>query len=106
MCPAPPAGPFTVSALLGYVAGVAGLAWAEAVPSWLVWWLGDTAGLLIIAPPLMTAAIPRLDRTAPRTVGWLLVTAALSALAFTNAITAPARELLVFLPFMMLIWVG
>ena len=78
----------------------------ELAPAWLVWWLGDTAGLLIVAPPLLTAIRPKFGRAAVRPALVLLATAALSALAFTNAVPAPVRSLLVFPPFMLLIWVG
>jgi PAS domain S-box-containing protein len=83
-----------------------GLPAAEVAPTWLVWWLGDTAGLLIVAPALLTAAPPRADRGAARSIARLLLTAALSALAFTDVVNLPVRELLVFPPFMLLVWVG
>jgi PAS domain S-box-containing protein len=83
-----------------------GLPPGEAVATWLVWWLGDTAGLLVVAPPLMAATRPRPNRGAVRPAAWLVLTAALSALAFTDLVAAPVRALLVFPPFMMLIWVG
>ena len=82
------------------------LAPGEAIAVWLAWWLGDTAGFLVVAPALLSAKRPRLDRTAVRPVVWLLFTAALSALAVTDVLHVPVRGLLVFPPFMMLIWVG
>ena len=63
---------------------VAGLRSAELMPAWLVWWLGDTAGMLIVAPPLMTAAWPRGPIICAPAAG-LVFTAALSAVAFTES---------------------
>lgn len=85
---------------------VDGLPPTEWVGSWLSWWLGDTAGLLIVAPPLLTAAWPRWNRTLLRITVWLLFTAGLSCLAFTDLVSGPEQSLLVFPPFMLLIWVG
>jgi PAS domain S-box-containing protein len=82
----------------------AGLPGGELFPTWLSWWLGDTAGLLIVAPLLLTATVP--ERNSARKVPALLVTAALSALAFTDLSAVQVRGLFVFPPFMMLIWVG
>ncbi|MBP3956593.1 response regulator [Gemmata sp. G18] len=83
-----------------------GLPPIELVPAWLVWWLGDTAGLLIVAPPLLTAVRPRMNRSAIRPTLVLLLTTVLCGIAFTNAAAAPVRSLMVFPPFMLLIWVG
>src|SRR5438128_8837983 len=83
-----------------------GLELRELVSGWFVWWLGDTAGFLIVAPPLLTAAFRRGGRNLWRPLIGLLVTATLSVLAFTDTIFAPVRILLVFPPFMLLIWVG
>ncbi|AMV25324.1 Blue-light-activated protein [Gemmata sp. SH-PL17] len=83
-----------------------GLPPIELVPAWLVWWLGDTAGLLIVAPPLLAAVRPRVHRGAVRPALVLLLTAVLCAIAFTNVASPPTRSLMVFPPFMLLIWVG
>jgi len=83
-----------------------GLAPAEWESAWLVWWLGDTAGVLIVAPPLMTATWPRANRKTARTTAGVLLTAALTALAFTGLVTVPVPAVLLLPPFMMLIWVG
>lgn len=85
---------------------VAGLPSNELIPAWLQWWLGDTAGLLIVAPPLLTAVRPTWGRGLFRPVAGLVVTATLSALAFTDSVSVPVRSLLVFPPFVMLIWIG
>ena len=73
---------------------------------WLVWWLGDTAGMLIVSPVLLAADRPRRARPAGRTALPLLATAALSWLAFSNLLPAEYLSALVFPPFMLLIWVG
>jgi PAS domain S-box-containing protein len=97
----------TVSASNGVIWRAAGgLASNELIPTWLMWWLGDTAGLLVVAPPLLTAPDPRRARAAVPMAGWLSLTAALSALAFTDVVPIPVRGLLVFLPLMLLIWIG
>ncbi|HXM38356.1 MAG TPA: MASE1 domain-containing protein [Gemmatimonadales bacterium] len=45
----------TVSATIGCASLVLGgsLAWADAGPVWLTWWLGDAVGDIVIAPPLI-----------------------------------------------------
>ena len=83
-----------------------GLSAAEWESAWLVWWLGDTAGVLIVAPPLMTATWPRANRATARTAAGILLTAALTALAFTDRLTVPVNAVLLLPPFMVLIWVG
>jgi PAS domain S-box-containing protein len=85
---------------------VNGLPAGELVRNWLVWWLSDTAGMVIVAPPVLAAVWPRFDRTAARRLGALAITAALSALAFTDLVSLPLPSLLLFPPFMMLIWIG
>jgi PAS domain S-box-containing protein len=83
-----------------------GLPADELVRNWLVWWLGDTVGLVIVGPPLLTAVWFRPSRDTARRGALLAVTALLACLAFTNLVPAPERNLLVFLPFMLLLWVG
>jgi|GEM_PF-2385484 len=84
----------------------AGLPNDSLVAAWLFWWLGDTAGFLIVGPPLLTAAWPNLNRSLIRLGMGLLLTAALSCLAFTNLIPTSVHTLLVFPPFMLLVWIG
>lgn len=84
----------------------AGLPNEGLVAAWLFWWLGDTAGFLIVGPPLLTAAWPDRRQSLIRPAVGLLVTAALSCLAFTDLIPTSVHTLLVFPPFMMLVWIG
>ncbi|MCI0705828.1 MAG: MASE1 domain-containing protein [Planctomycetia bacterium] len=74
--------------------------------TWLIWWLGDTAGLIVIAPPLLAADWPRFSRASWRVGLPLAATAGLSWLAFTDTLSPPFRAVMVFPPFMLLIWVG
>jgi PAS domain S-box-containing protein len=79
---------------------------ADLAPSWLVWWLGDTAGFLIFAPLGLSLARPRATRRNARRAALLALTATLSGLAFSNLVPPSVRSLLVYPPFMVLIWVG
>ncbi|MEZ0225460.1 MAG: PAS domain S-box protein [Alphaproteobacteria bacterium] len=51
-----------ISATIGVVALCLGRVqpWSEAVPMWLLWWLGDAAGIIIVAPLLLIWAGKRL----------------------------------------------
>src|SRR5262245_46196511 len=74
--------------------------------AWLIWWLGDTAGAIVVAPLLLLAGRPQLSRVSWRPALALAATAALSWLAFTEVLAPTFRMVMVFPPFMMLIWVG
>ncbi|HEY1187604.1 MAG TPA: response regulator, partial [Gemmata sp.] len=86
--------------------GAGGFPVERLLTGWFVWWLGSTAGVLVFGPPLLTATVPRLDRGAVRSALVLLLTVALTALAFTNLVEPKYRSLMVFPPFLLLIWVG
>ncbi len=97
----------TVTAFNGLIwRAAAGLPHTEWLSMWLVWWLGNTAGVLLVAPPLLTAAWPRWDRATARAAGWLVFTVALAALAFTDLLATPVRRVMIFPSFMLLIWIG
>ena len=96
----------TATNALVWRAAAGGLPADDLAASWLTWWLGDTAGLVIVGPPLLTLVCPRADRTSARRAALLFVTALLSALAFTNVVPGSVRGLLIFPPFMLLVWVG
>lgn len=84
----------------------AGLPASELLSTWLVRWLGSTSGLLIVGPPLLTVERPRFRRSSVRPALVLLLTTVLVALAFTNTAPPGFRSLMVFPPFMLLLWVG
>jgi diguanylate cyclase (GGDEF)-like protein len=60
--------------------------WNDYVPVWLTWWLGDAAGALIVAPPLiMWSSRPHIDWTWERlgeTAALFFVLVVLGSLAF------------------------
>jgi len=62
------------------------VSWTDYVPVWLTWWLGDVAGALIVAPPLiMWSAQPRINWTWERlaeSAALFLVLVVLGSLAF------------------------
>ncbi|MCS6865206.1 MAG: response regulator [Gemmataceae bacterium] len=72
----------------------------------IAWWLGDTIGILLVAPALLTASWPRWQyRTLQAALG-LLVTALLSAIAFVDVLPVPVRALLLFPAILFLVYVG
>jgi PAS domain S-box-containing protein len=73
---------------------------------WAVGWLGDAAGMVIVAPPLLAAMWPRANRFSVRRCAALAVTAALSAVAFADLVPVSVRGLLLVPAFLMLVRVG
>ncbi|AWM36805.1 Blue-light-activated protein [Gemmata obscuriglobus] len=83
-----------------------GLPASDLLTAWLIWWLGATTGLLIVGPPLLTLERPQFRRSSLRPALGLLLTTVLTCLAFTNIVDPRFRSLMVFPPFMLLLWVG
>jgi PAS domain S-box-containing protein len=91
-----------VSTAVSATIGVSSLAltgqarWADFGPIWLTWWLGDAAGDLIFAPPLLLVARrPRATRPARgRPVEALLITVAVlvtAIIAFSDLLPATSH---------------
>jgi PAS domain S-box-containing protein len=79
---------------------------------WLVWWVANVLGIMLITPIIVTsAARPSVLRATPprRLVEWVLLLAALSALAalIYGPFTEPDRPLLQsYVLFPLLVWAG
>ena len=73
---------------------------------WLMLLIGGAASVLVAAPPILVAGPPALTRRCARHALALGASAALAALVFTDAVPPGYRPALIFLPFMVLIWVG
>jgi PAS domain S-box-containing protein len=100
--------------LLSASGGVAGLTLAGLVPAqaapgaWLVWWLGDTVGVLLAAPLLLTLSwrsVEQLKRVRRELLLWLLVAAPVAWLAFVQDYDELGRTLpLAFLTLPLFAW--
>ncbi|HUR55178.1 MAG TPA: MASE1 domain-containing protein [Gemmataceae bacterium] len=101
------------------VSSASGAFWlwaAELVPAgrlgeaWLTWWLGDTSGVIAVAPPVLAVSLkdwrPVPWRVLRREAGPLVLLVACCTVAFTDVVPAQWREPFLFLPFFALIWVG
>lgn len=105
-----PLGP-TVAASIGsaslYLNGIH--AWNHFSASWLMWWAGDTVGVLVFAPLIMSAARVRAEhRMATRLAEALLLLAgvlAICRIAFDDRLVSkPAGYLLAFSLFPFVMW--
>jgi signal transduction histidine kinase/CheY-like chemotaxis protein len=84
-------------------------AWANFVPIWVTWWLGDLAGALVLTPVIVLWAAPCphfSSRAALRESGAILVaTGVLGLIAFSPLIEqTPVRDPLGFLAIVPLLW--
>src|SRR5262245_39007609 len=117
-----PADVFTFTALAALVSpavsaffGVTSLAlggyarWADYGAIWATWWLGDAAGALIVAPPLLLWSEGRPLRLRWRRLGeallMLLVVVAVGRAVFSSWLPAPVQRL-EFLGIPALVWVA
>jgi PAS domain S-box-containing protein len=88
---------------------LAGLMSAQAMPmAWLVWWLGDTVGVLLAAPLLLTLSwrnVEQLKRVRRELLLWLLVAGPVAWLAFIRDYEQLGRTLpLAFLTLPLFAW--
>jgi diguanylate cyclase (GGDEF)-like protein len=100
------------TATFGITATIIGnhLPWSVFGISWLTWWLGDVAGLILVAPLIVSIATVRRTRPAARRVaeGLLIVSvvAGASVVAFSgilgNNVAGPAQYLI----FALLTWIA
>lgn len=110
-------GVFIVAACLGMMVsasgGVTSLYWAGLLPestgsSWLSWWMGDTVGVLLAAPLLLTISwkkIKQLKHIRKELMLWVLLACPLIWLAFVNESDKFGRSLpLAFLTLPLLAW--
>lgn len=107
-------GSMTISATWGtlslWVTGVT--PWTEFSSIWLIWWLGDAMGVLVVAPTILTWERQFLHRLRNRRdlLEFLAVLAALSMTCgaiFEDRILFSGRHLaLAFLPFPVVVWAG
>ena len=100
----------TVSASCGVEAlGLAGLVPPGAAASaWLSWWMGDTVGVLLAAPLLLTLTVKnlrQLGRNRNELLLWVLLAGPAAWLAFIHAYDAVDRSLpMAFLTLPLLAW--
>src|SRR5262245_28787887 len=100
-----------VSALFGVTSlALGGYArWADYGAIWATWWLGDAAGALIVAPPLLLWSAGRPLRLSWRRLGeallMLLVVVVVGRAVFSNWLPAPVQRL-EFLGIPALVWVA
>jgi PAS domain S-box-containing protein len=105
-----------VSPAVSAVFGVTSLAlggyarWADYGAIWATWWLGDAAGALIVAPPLLLWSAGRplpwlLRRRLPEALVMLLVVVAVSRAVFSDWLPVPVQRL-EFLGIPALVWVA
>jgi PAS domain S-box-containing protein len=100
-----------VSALFGVTSlALGGYArWADYGAIWATWWLGDAAGALIVAPPLLLWSAGRPLRLRWRRLGeallMLLAVVAVGRAVFSNWLPAPVQRL-EFLGIPALVWVS
>jgi len=103
-------GGMLVSALGGVASlYLAGLLPAPATPwAWLIWWLGDTVGVLLAAPLLLTLSwrsLEQLKRVRRELLLWLLVAGPVAWLAFIRDYEQLGRTLpLAFLTLPLFAW--
>ncbi|MCB2225606.1 MAG: PAS domain S-box protein [Desulfarculaceae bacterium] len=103
-------GPIAASAsLLGIAAG--GLPYLQ--PSWhlwLSWWLGNSMGVILVTPVILTwATRPVMTWHPPRVweaTLWLAMYIAVGGLIFGGRISPDMADALDFLPFPLLVWAG
>ncbi len=105
-----------VAAPLSATIGVAALCvtgfaqWADAIPIWVTWWLGNLAGAILATPALVLwARTLRGEEPAPVIASALLSFAAMlliATIAFSpiSPVPAPSRSALAFLVIMPLLW--
>lgn len=103
------------SPVVGATIGVTSLsltgfaAWSDFMPVWLTWWLGDTAGVLVLSPALILWADPpprRVERARVLEAAGLFLWLVLTGLAMfggLNPISANHNSIQ-FLTFPVLIW--
>ncbi len=95
----------TMGVLVLYATGVD--AWTHILDAWLIWWLGDNMGVLLLAPLLLTGQhLLRQNRKRLfELVGILVLAVAVCVLLFDNRIgISAAEDLLAFAVFPLVIW--
>jgi PAS domain S-box-containing protein len=83
--------------------------WPEFWTVWRVWWLGDSAGIIIVTPLVLSVRLPRGRADARRIAGFLPPLAAATAAAavgFFPDITESWPHLAIFLPVPFVLWLG
>lgn len=101
-----------VSATIGVVALVAAghATWADAIPVWITWWLGNLAGAILATPALVLwARTMRGEEPAPLAANALISFAAalfIATIAFSpiSPVPASSRSALAFLVILPLLW--
>ncbi len=106
------------SMAVGATGGVFALWLADIVPTdslrkaWAIWWMGDTMGVLLAAPPILTfhyASIALFRNAIKRLETWILlgVLSSIALVVFQDLFSLGEREMiLAFLPFPILIWIA
>lgn len=102
-----------VSATFGVAALLANgtVDWASAPMVWIIWWLGDAGGAVVVAPPILVGArgLPKWRTIAHTAETWAVAAALLVAsfVAFTGLLEDGWLRLLVaFTAFPFLVWAG
>ncbi len=100
----------TVGATVGGATLVLGgyAPWSQFPANWATWWLGDVAGLMIVAPLLLTCAKPRPGLWGDIRWAELAVLFATMVLAsqaiFGGWLSEPVAEHLLYIPLIFLVW--
>ena len=101
----------TVAATVGGTSLVLGgyAPWSQFPANWSTWWLGDVAGLMIVAPLVLACAKPRPGLWRDTRWAELVVLLALMILTsqaiFGNWLSEPVAEHLLYVPLIFLVWV-
>ncbi|MCF8178516.1 MAG: PAS domain S-box protein, partial [Sulfuritalea sp.] len=76
--------------------------------AWLSWWMGDTVGVLLAAPVLLTLtreSVDKLRASSRELMVWILIAGVVSWIAFAPLVDRGENALpLAFLPLPMLVW--
>jgi len=100
----------TVGATVGGSTLVLGgyASWSQFPANWATWWLGDVAGVMIVAPLLLTCAKPRPGLWGDTRWAELAALFAMMVLAsqaiFGGWLSEPIAEHLLYIPLIFLVW--
>jgi PAS domain S-box-containing protein len=101
----------TVAATVGGATLVLGgyASWSQFPANWATWWLGDVAGVMLVAPLVLTCAKPRPGLWRDTRWAELVVLLTLMVLAsqaiFGGWLSEPVAEHLLYIPLIFLVWV-
>ena len=84
------------------------LEWEDFSSAWLLWWLGDTVGALLVGIPLLSLSRVSLAKAFRGWRGWetLLLLLGVAATGGWLFVTRNVGSVVLFLPFLMLAWLA